>query len=155
MRSFRILVSFVVVGGMLFGTAADATAAIRFTEIQYESPGPDDGSNDSLNAEFVVIKNTGNRAKRMGGWKLVDKRTAAQGGDVVFRFPSFRLRPGRKVTVHTGRGTNTRRDLYWGRSAYTWGDDSDTAYLYNRAGKLIDRCTYTSTTQQTSPPARC
>lgn len=155
MRSFRVLVSVAVVGGMLVGSAAEASAAIRFKEIQYESPGPDDGSNESLNAEFVVIKNTGSRAKRMGGWKLVDKRTAAQGGDVVYRFPTFRLRPGRTVKVHTGTGSNTRRDLYWGRSTYVWGDDSDTAYLYNRAGRLKDRCAYTSTTQQTSPPAQC
>lgn len=155
MRRFRFvlvgLLSFALVGAV----AAPAMARIKFTKIQYESPGPDTGSNSSLNAEYLVIKNTGTQAKQLQGWQVKDLRNSLEGGNIVFTFPLFRLRPGRTVTLHTGQGAKTRTDLYWGRSNYVWGDDSDTAYLYNKAGRQVDRCHYVSTTQQTSPPAAC
>ncbi|MCA1706905.1 MAG: lamin tail domain-containing protein [Actinobacteria bacterium] len=154
MRSSRFVAP--LLAGALFSVAvaAPAFAAIRFTKIQYESPGPDTGSNDSLNAEFVVIKNKGTRAKILTGWKLIDKRTAPE-ANRVYRFPTFKLRPGRTVKIHTGKGTNTAGDLYWGKTTYVWGDDQDTAFLKNRAGREIDKCSYVSTTTQTSPPAYC
>jgi hypothetical protein len=34
-------------------------AAVKIDRVQYDSPGSDTGSNTSLNAEYVVIKNTG------------------------------------------------------------------------------------------------
>jgi hypothetical protein len=111
MRSLKLLISAVLALSVVTAIAAPALAAVRFSKIQYESPGVDTGSNSSLNGEYV--------------------------------------------TIHTGKGTNTRTDLYWGRSGYVWGDDSDTAYLYKAAGALADRCHYVSTTQQTSPAARC
>ncbi len=155
MRTLRLtlvgLLSFALVGAV----AAPAMAAIKFTKIQYESPGPDTGSNESLNAEFLVIKNTGTRAKQLQGWKVKDLRDSLEGGNITFTFPRFRLRPGKSVKLHTGQGAKTGTDLYWGRSAYVWGDDSDTAYLYNKGGREVDQCNYVSTTQQTSPPAVC
>jgi hypothetical protein len=139
----------------LIAAAPSALAAVKFAKVQYESPGPDTGSNSSLNSEFVVIKNAGSSAISLRGWKLTDRRTAAEGGNVTFKFPRFRLGAGKTVKVHTGSGANTRSDLYWGRSTYTWGDDSDTAYLNKPSGRLADRCHWVSNSQQTSPPARC
>lgn len=154
-RSRRAVVASLTTAALLLLAAAPAIAAVRFTKVQYESPGPDTGSNKSLNAEFVVIKNKGSRPKRLRGWKLVDKRTKAEGGNKVFRFPRLRLGPGKTVKIHTGKGRRTRTDLYWGQSNYVWGDDADTAYLYKKSGKLADRCHYVSSTKETSPPASC
>ena len=154
MRSSRINALTLAAGIFLLAFASPASAAIRFTKIQYESPGADTGSNASLNAEFVVIKNKGTRAKILTGWKLIDKRTPPE-ADRIYRFPTFKLRPGKSVKIHTGKGTNTATDLYWGKTTYVWGDDQDTAFLKNRAGRLIDKCSYVSTTNQTSPPAYC
>ncbi len=44
--------------------------------------------------------------------------------------------------MHTGKGRNTSTDRYWGRTAYVWNNDKDTAYVYNRYGTLIDKCSY-------------
>jgi hypothetical protein len=153
-RSTRTIATLLASAILLVAFSAPALAAIRFTKIQYESPGPDTGSNESLNAEFVVLKNKGTRAKILTGWKLIDKRTAPE-ADRVFRFPTFKLRPGRTVKIHTGQGTNSATDLYWGKTTYVWGDDQDTAFLKNKAGRQIDKCGYVSTTTQTSPPAYC
>jgi hypothetical protein len=60
----------------------------------------------------------------------------------VFHFPRFTLRPGHTVKVHTGVGSRTRRDLYWGQDWYVWNNDGDTAKLRNRGGRLIDRCSW-------------
>ena len=155
MRTLRTVLVISLSFALVSAIAAPAMARIRFTKIQYESPGADTGSNSSLNAEYVVLKNTGTRAKQLRGWQVKDLRTSTEGGNIVFTFPLFKLRPGRRVTLHSGRGSKTTTDVYWGRSNYVWGDDSDTAYLFNRTGRQIDRCHYVSTTNQTSPPAAC
>ena len=135
-------------------TAAPAAGgSVHFTSIHYNS-GTSVVSNYELNKEFVTIKNSRSRTVRMRGWTLVDKRTAANGGNKVFHFPRFRLAPGASVRVHTGKGQRSRHDLYWGLSGYTWDDTgSDTAYLYNASGGLVDTCTYNSATQPS--PAAC
>jgi hypothetical protein len=141
---------------LLVGVASPAPAAggrVHFTTIHYRS-GSTLTTNYYLNKEYVTIANGKSRTVRMRGWKLIDERTAANGGNKVFHFPRFRLRPGEVVRVHTGKGTRTRHDLYWGLSGYTWDDNgSDTAYLRNRAGTLVDTCTYDSATDPN--PAAC
>ena len=45
--------------------------------------------------------------------------------------------------MHTGKGTNTVTDRYWGSSAYIWNNDKDAAWLRNSpSGTLIDYCSY-------------
>jgi hypothetical protein len=63
----------------------------------------------------------------------------------VYKFGTFRLRAGYTVTVHTGHGTNTAINRYWGSSAYLWNNDKDTATLKNASGVVTDRCSYNST----------
>ena len=141
---------------LVIGGAAAAPAAggkVHFASIHYRS-GSSLTSNYYLNKEYVTISNGTSHTVRMRGWKLVDERTAANGGNKVFRFPRFRLKPGAIVRVHTGKGARTRHDLYWGLSGYTWDDTgSDSAYLHNRAGTLVDTCTYDSATD--ANPAAC
>ena len=45
---------------LTLGLPPPASAAIRITKIYFDSPGADTGSNTSLNAEYVVIKEHGN-----------------------------------------------------------------------------------------------
>ena len=109
---------------------------MKFGVIQYDSPGRDTGSNASLNAEWVTIKNTSSRARTMTDWTLRDPEGH------VYRFPSFTLRAGRSVRVHTGDGRRDANDLYWGQENYVWNNSGDTAILRNRAGPRIDRCSW-------------
>jgi hypothetical protein len=113
---------------------ADAASPLRFSGAQYNSPGSDTGSNASLNAEWIRVTNHGNRTRTMTGWTIRD----AAGH--VYRFPKFRLRPGSSVRLHTGKGQNTRRNLYWGSGWYIWNNTGDKALLKNRAGVRIDVC---------------
>jgi hypothetical protein len=114
------------------------SAGIKIREIYFDSPGTDDGSNKSLNAEWVEIKNTGTVAKALTGWTLRD----ASGH--VFKFPTFKLKPGKSVKVHTGKGSNSSTDLYWRSSSYIWNNDGDTATLKKKkSGTVASKCSYT------------
>jgi hypothetical protein len=128
----------------LFALVPAAPGAIKFTKIYFDSPGSDGGSNSSLNAEWIKIKNTASAAKSLRGWTIRD--TSGH----VYRFGTYKLRAGRSVTVHTGRGSNTARHRYWGSDGYVWNNDGDTARLKNNAGRLIDRCSYSGAGSSTA-----
>lgn len=113
---------------------ANAASAVRFSGAQYNSPGSDTGTNASLNAEWIRVTNHGSKARSLTGWVIRD----AAGH--VYRFPRFRLRPGSSVRLHTGKGRNTRRNLYWRSSWYIWNNTGDKATLKNRPGTRIDVC---------------
>ncbi|WP_246089988.1 lamin tail domain-containing protein [Nonomuraea deserti] len=126
-----------------------AGPAIQITKIYYDSPGsPDFGANSSLNGEYVQIKNTTRKPVTITGWTLRDRTKRS---DHVYTFSRFTLRAGKTVTLRTGRGRSTATTRYWGRSggtlAYIWNQTSDTAYLRNASGKLVDSCSYNSTRQ--------
>jgi hypothetical protein len=122
-----------IVVGLL---AAPASAAIRITKIYFDSPGKDTGTNQSLNEEFLVVKNTGTRTRRLGGWRLRD----ADGN--VFRFIRLRVEAGDRVRIHTGRGRDRPHNLYWDFTHYVWDNSGDTATLKNRQRRVVDHCSY-------------
>jgi hypothetical protein len=126
-----------IAAALTLGLAAPASAAIRITKIYFDSPGADTGSNTSLNAEYVVIKNTGTTRKTLTGWTLRDASKH------VFKFPTFRLGAGKSVKVHTGKGANTLGNLYWRSSSYIWNNNGDTATLKRSNGTVASRCSYT------------
>jgi hypothetical protein len=121
-------------------SSADASSAVRFDKIQYDSPGSDTGSNTSLNAEFVTIKNHAATKRTLTGWTLRD------GQSHVYRFPAFTLAAGASVRVHTGHGSNGAHSLYWGSGSYIWNNTGDKATLKNKAGTVMDTCSWGSGT---------
>lgn len=130
------------------GPAPSVRVRVKITAVYYDPyVGADPDTNAGRNKEYVVIHNGGHRTMKLRGWTLRD--LARLGSQNVYHFPRFRLRPGKTVRIHTGSGTNTRTDLYWGSSVYVWGDDSDKATLENAAGTIISTCAWTST--DTSP----
>lgn len=133
---FAILLGVAALLLPLATSAQAATGQVRLGLIQYNSPGSDTGSNASLNAEFVRIKNTGSTTRTLTGWTLRDT------SHHVYTFGTFRLGAGKSVRVHTGKGTNTAVNLYWGRAAYVWNNTGDTAFLRNVAGVQKDSCSW-------------
>ncbi|WP_307832747.1 lamin tail domain-containing protein [Planomonospora sp. ID91781] len=119
---------------------AAAVPAIQITRVYYDSPGTDRRSNTSLNGEYVTVKNTTRRAIDLAGWTIRDKTgyTYTVGDDVL-------LGAGKKLTLRTGQGRDTATTLYWGRRAYVWNNDRDTAYVRRPDGRLVDSCAYDST----------
>lgn len=112
--------------------ASAATPPIRIVKIQYDSPGSDSGGNTSLNAEYVVLKNTTRSARSLTGWTLRDKQ------GFTYKFPKFTLKAGATVTIHTGKGKATGSHRYYNRTWYVWNNTGDTAYVRDSKGKLVD-----------------
>ena len=114
--------------------------------VRHNPPGPDTGSNRSLNAEFIRLTNTGKVARQLRGWRIHD-------GDAnAYRFSRLWLPPGRAVTVHTGRGRDTATHRYWNLADYIWDNDGDIARLRRPKGVFADRCGYQ---RSESGAARC
>jgi hypothetical protein len=130
----RKLVLTLLIAIAVLGVPAWASAAIRMTKIQYDPLGSDTGSN--INQEYVVVKNIGSSAVSLQSWVLKDK------ANHKYTFGSFKLGAGRSVTIHTGKGTDDRNDLYWGSGAYIWNNDGDKAFLKNAGGNTVDTCSY-------------
>jgi hypothetical protein len=124
--------------GLVVTSSVPAQAATRMHiyKIQYDSPGSDTGSNSSLNAEWVQLHNRSGSRLNLSGWTLRD--TAGH----VYKFGTYRIKAHGHVKIHTGRGTNTQTDRYWNHGWYVWNNTGDRATLKNRAGTVIDRCSY-------------
>ncbi|MGW4497044.1 lamin tail domain-containing protein [Micromonospora sp. NPDC004336] len=121
------------------GPAQAATPAVQITKVYYNSPGVDNRSNSSLNAEYVRLTNRRSATLNLKSWTLRDK------SNHVYKFSGdFKLRPGASVVIHTGRGTNSSTHRYWGSRAYIWNNTGDKAYLRNPSGTLIDSCSWGS-----------
>ncbi|MFI9047415.1 lamin tail domain-containing protein [Streptomyces sp. NPDC053427] len=107
-------------------------SAVVLGAIQYDSPGRDDRSNRSLNAEWVTVKNTGRYPVSIKGWTLSDKSGHA------YRFGNVRLAGHSQVRVHTGNGRDNRSDLFQDRRTYVWDNVRDTATLRNDHRRIVD-----------------
>ncbi|WP_234329406.1 MULTISPECIES: lamin tail domain-containing protein [unclassified Streptomyces] len=128
-----------VVGAVALPASADDhhngrhhRSAVFISDVQYDSPGQDDRSNRSLNAEWVEITNDSGRAVNLDGWTLSDE------DGLTYTFDHYRLSGRATVRVHTGIGRDNRTDVYQDRRAYVWDGHSDTATLRNHRGRLVD-----------------
>jgi Lamin Tail Domain len=117
---------------------AQASPALQFRRMQYDSPGKDTRTNASINAEYVVIKNTSSSSKSLTGWTVRDASSH------VYTFGKFTLAASATVTLRSGKGTNTKWTRYWGSGNYIWNNTGDKATLKNAAKTTIDTCTWTS-----------
>ncbi|WUI51777.1 lamin tail domain-containing protein [Streptomyces sp. NBC_00414] len=140
----RIAAAVLAAGAALGATALPATAAdsdrqqarrshVEISAVQYDSPGYDNGSNRSLNKEWVEITNDGRRAVNLEGWTLAD-----EDGN-TFTFRHYRLRGHESVRVHTGEGRDRDGHLFQDRDEYVWDNRSDTATLRNDHDRRVDR----------------
>jgi hypothetical protein len=118
---------------------AQAASAVKISRIYYNSPGTDDRSTASLDAEYVSLQNLTPRTQVITGWTIRD----AAGH--VYTFPATSIPAGKIITLRMGKGTNTSTTRYWQQGNYIWNNDRDTGYLRNSAGTLMYTCSYNST----------
>ena len=118
-----------------------APSPVVISEIFYNSPGSDHGSNVSLNAEWVKLRNRTGHPVSLFHWTLRD--TAHH----VYRFGNYSLRAHGTVRIHTGSGRDTQRNLFQNRGWYVWNNDGDTAILRGPAGNNRDRCSYSDSSE--------
>ena len=130
--------------GLGASPASAATVPVVYIHIiQYSPPGPDvPVTTAKLDGEWVLLTNTTGKTVTMTGWTLRDK------AGHVYRFPKFALAAHKSVEVHTGTGTNSAANLYWGHKppssgSYVWNNSgTETAALKNASGKAIDSRSY-------------
>ncbi len=121
---------------MLAPAAQASTSPVVINKIFYNSPGSDTGSNTSLNAEWVQLHNRTGHAITLTHWTLRDRVGH------VYRFGTYRIKAGVFLRIHTGQGTNTQTNRYWGHHWYIWNNDGDRATLKNASGIVKSRCSY-------------
>ncbi|GAB7011264.1 lamin tail domain-containing protein [Halorubrum trueperi] len=106
-----------------------AEAGLTVAEIHADAAGDD---RDNLNDEYVVFENTGNETLDLSGWTIEDE--AGQRYTVP---EGFELATGETVTLHTGSGTSTTTELYWGSGSPIWNNDGDTVIVSNANGERV------------------
>lgn len=106
----------------------EATRAVE-TQVQVVISGLE-GAGD-LAKESVRLLNQGGEIS-MEGWRLED------GQGHTFIFPAFTFYGTGAVEIHTGAGTNTTIDLYWGLDQAVW-TPGKVIYLRDAQGTLISR----------------
>ena len=136
-----LLASLVVAASILTAVQANAAGTVYIYKVYFDSPGSDTGSNSSLNAEYVVIRNGDDVSHSVSGWTVRD----AAGHRYTFP-DGFRLGAGKQAIIHTGDGTSyttsASTHLYWGREWYVWNNTGDKVILRRADGSLKDTCSY-------------
>ncbi|MFD3330621.1 lamin tail domain-containing protein [Streptomyces sp. NPDC058701] len=105
---------------------------VEISRVQADSPGREDRSNRSLNAEWVEITNTTRDAVNLRGWTLRD----SDGNR--YRFDNVRIARHATIRIHSGNGRDTRTDLFQDRRDYVWDNRADTATLRDDRGRTVD-----------------
>lgn len=82
--------------------------------------------------EYIVLANYGDYVD-MSNWYIAD----TQGH--VYHFQDFHLNQASIVRVHTGKGTDTISDLYWGQDKLIWTNDKPQLFLFDTFGAIVDR----------------
>jgi hypothetical protein len=116
--------------------SATPTAHPYIAEIYYNSPGSDHRSTASLNAEWVKIVNPTAHAVSLTGWTVKDRQNH------TYHFGAYTLKAHASVELHTGKGTNTAANRYWGSGNYIWNNNTDAATLRNTHGATVDSLSY-------------
>jgi hypothetical protein len=121
----------------LIALPANAASAIQFRKIQDVPSGRDvPATYYQLNREYGPISNSGTPTRTVPGWTVRDL------ANHVYTFPSFKLGPGKSVRLHTGKGTKSSTDLYWGKGWYVWNNTGDKATSRDSSGALKDTCSW-------------
>lgn len=81
---------------------------------------------------MVFDANPGTETLELTGWTVRDE------ADHVYAFPSgFTLDAGASVTLHTGSGTDTATNLYWGSESAIWNNGGDTVIVKNASAVTV------------------
>lgn len=97
-------------------------------EIRENPPGRD---SRHLDEEYVTLKNDGETVLDIAGWTVEDEAGNS------FEFPAdTELDPGERVTLHSGGGTDTTTDYYWGSDHPMWRNRGDTLLVRDREGVI-------------------
>lgn len=110
----------------------EADPCLFIAYFNYDAEGVDEFN---LNDEFVTFRNICKAPFDLTDWTIEDSAE-------IYKFSEFILGPEAGVTLHSGKGQDTKLHLYWGSELSVWDDKSDTLYLRNPNGDLIIKYHY-------------
>ncbi|MDX3112225.1 lamin tail domain-containing protein [Streptomyces sp. B21-097] len=137
----RFAAAALVTGALVSAAAPPASAAdhgrsrhprVQISAVMNDSAGRGGRSNRSLNKERVQLVNLTRHAVNLDGWTLANENGR------TYTFHHYRLAARTTVRIHTGKGLDTRDDLYQNRRDYVWDNDADTVILRDDRGRLVD-----------------
>ncbi|WP_081605185.1 lamin tail domain-containing protein [Haloferax gibbonsii] len=116
-------------------TETEPTAAsLVVADVHADAAGAD---TDNLNDEYIVFENTGSETLDISGW------TVSDAAGRTYTFPSgTTLDASATITLHTGTGTDTSTDYYWGSGSAIWNNGGDTITVVDNTGAVVVEETY-------------
>jgi micrococcal nuclease len=111
---------------------AEGESPLKIVTLEYNPPGDD---TLSLNEEYVVFAVLVSGS--LAGYSVQDQTGHR------YDFADRTYLTGETVTLHTGKGTETETDLYWGASdAAIWNNDGDTVMVLDSEGHVVTSYSY-------------
>jgi micrococcal nuclease len=116
------------------GLWAGSDVGLKIVHIEADAPGSDQ---NNPNGEWIEITNQGSKPVQMKGYTLKDE------ANHIYTFGNFKVAPGATFRLYSGRGQDNPTELYWGLVGESvWNNDSDTAFLRDDQGALVDVFAY-------------
>ncbi|MFC6616272.1 lamin tail domain-containing protein [Halopenitus salinus] len=109
--------------------SADPDHGLSIVEIHEDAEGND---HENLNDEYIVFENTGDQTIDLGGWTVSD-----DAGYTYTFADGYSLEADADVTLHTGSGTDSDDQLYWGRDRAVWNNGGDTVIVRDEEGDVV------------------
>jgi competence protein ComEC len=110
-------------------TATPSSGSLAISEIHADAAGDE---RDNLNDEYLVFENMGAQAIDIGGWTVSD-----ESGHEYTVPDGVTVESGDQVTLHTGGGSNTATDLYWGSESPIWNNGGDTVTVRDSSSAIV------------------
>ena len=117
--------------GRVIWSPSNFTVSVK--NLNYDAQGSD---GDNLNDEYVVFENPGNATLDLTGWMVIDT------ANNLYVFSTFSLGNETSVTLHTGSGTDSDENLFWGSSKPIWNNDGDALILRDSEGFFVVQYSY-------------
>ena len=106
-----------------------SSSPLEVARVHADAQGDETGN---LNDEYVVFRNAGERTLDLAGWTVADEA----GHSYTFS-DGTTLAPGETLTLHTGSGTDTKTNRYWGNGRPIWNNDGDTVFVRTDEGRIV------------------
>ncbi|MBP7832664.1 MAG: thermonuclease family protein [Candidatus Levybacteria bacterium] len=92
------------------------------------------------NDEWIELVNTCSTSQNLANFLIKDNSASN-----FYKFDTASVSAKASVRIHSGCGINTQKNYYWKcpeQHNFIWNNDSDRAYLFDSAGKLISETGY-------------
>ncbi len=108
--------------------ASNYSSCVSLAEFHWDASGDD---SDNLNGEYVSFSNGCGFGINMSAWTLKNSGTR------IYKFRNFTIMPGASVTVRSGCGPDSQKELFWCGKNPVWNNGKGALYLRDSEGLLV------------------